>query len=42
LGVDDVAEGLGLLSSEAERLLETVQRDGHAFVVPGGRWRWVP
>jgi hypothetical protein len=42
LGVDDVAKGLGLLSSEAERLLETVQRDGHAFVVPGGRWRWVP
>jgi len=42
LGVDDVAEGLGLLSSEAERLLETVRRDGHAFVVPGGRWRWVP
>jgi hypothetical protein len=42
LRVDDVAMGLGLLSSEAKRLLETVQRDGHAFVVPGGRWRWVP
>jgi len=41
LGADDVAEGLGLLSPEAQRLLETVQRDGHAFVVPGGRWRWV-
>ena len=41
LSAEEIAGTVGLGTEETERLLEVIRRDGHAFQVPGGKWRWV-
>lgn len=38
---EQVAEKSGFTLDKVRGALKTIQRDGHAFSVPGGKWRWI-